>query len=102
MLCLKYECEYDHYSASYANYANYTIYDLMSGTSIIKYTKEDDKDEVTYSLGESLPIKEELPFTPYLITEDFIKNEYTVEEVIEFFNEKVKPSLTSKEKELVK
>ena len=69
---------------------------------IIKYIKEDDKDEVTYSLGESLPLKEELPFTPYLITEDFIKSEYTVEEVIEFFNEKVKPSLASQEKELVK
>lgn len=95
MLCLKneYFCNLN---------TNYTIYDLMSGTSIIKYTKEDDKDEVTYSLGESLPLKEELPFTPYLVTEDFIKNEYTVEEVIEFFNEKVKPSLASQEKELVK
>lgn len=99
MLCLKYECWYDHYSVSYTDC---TIYDLMSGASIIKYTKENDKDEVTYSLGESLPIKEELPFTPYLVTEDFIKNEYTVEEVMEFFNEKVKPSLASKEKELVK
>ena len=96
MLCLK--NRYFYYSGS----ANYIIYDLMSGTSIIKYTKEDDKDEVTYSLGESLPLKEELPFTPYLVTEDFIKNEYTVEEVIEFFNEKVKPSLASQEKELVK
>lgn len=96
MLCLK--NRYFYHSGS----ANYTIYDLMSGTSIIKYTKEDDKDEVTYSLGESLPLKEELPFTPYLVTEDFIKNEYTVEEVIEFFNEKVKPSLASQEKELVK
>lgn len=96
MLCLKNRYFYNSGSA------NYTIYDLMSGASIIKYTKEDDKDEVTYSLGESLPLKEELPFTPYLVTEDFIKNEYTVEEVIEFFNEKVKPSLASQEKELVK
>lgn len=95
MLCLKNKYFYKLNT-------NYTIYDLMSGTSIIKYTKEDDKDEVTYSLGESLPLKEELPFTPYLVTEDFIKNEYTVEEVIEFFNEKVKPSLASQEKELVK
>ena len=95
MLCLKNEYFYNLNT-------NYTIYDLMSGTSIIKYTKEDDKAEVTYSLGESLPLKEELPFTTYLVTEDFIKNEYTVEEVIEFFNEKVKPSLASQEKELVK
>lgn len=99
MLCLKYYCDYDHYSVSYTNY---TIYDLMSGTILIQYKKNNDKDEVTYSLGESLPLKEELPFTPYLVTEDFIKNEYTVEEVIEFFNEKVKPSLASQEKELVK
>ena len=96
MLCVKNEWFYRH------GITTYTIYDLMSGTSIIKYTKEDDKDEVSYSLGESLPLKEELPFTPYLVTEDFIKNEYTVEEVIEFFNEKVKPSLASQEKELVK
>lgn len=96
MLCLKNEYFYRH------GITIYTIYDLMSGASIIKYTKEDDKDEVTYSLGEYLPLKEELPFTPYLVTEDFIKNEYTVEEVIEFFNEKVKPSLASQEKELVK
>lgn len=95
MLCLKNRYFYHSGSA-------YTIYDLMSGASIIKYIKEDDKDEVTYSLGESLPLKEELPFTPYLVTENFIKNEYTVEEVIEFFNEKVKPSLASQEKELVK
>ena len=96
MLCVKNEWFYRH------GITTYTIYDLMSGAYIIKYTKEDDKDEVTYSLGESLPLKEELPFTPYLVTEDFIKNEYTVEEVIEFFNEKVKPSLASQEKELVK
>lgn len=96
MLCVKNEWFYRH------GITTYTIYDLMSGASIIKYTKEDDKDEVTYSLGESLPLKEELPFTPYLVTEDFVKSEYTVEEVIEFFNEKVKPSLASQEKELVK
>ena len=99
MLCLKYYCEYDHYSVSYTNY---TIYDLMSGTILIQYKKNNDKDEVTYSLGESLPIKEELPLAPYLISENFVKSEYTVEEVIEFFNEKVKPSLASQEKELVK
>ena len=94
ILCLK--NRYFYYSGS----TSYTIYDLMSGTAIVKYNE--DNGEVTYSLGASLPLKEELPLTPYLVTQDFIKPEYTVEEVIEFFNEKVKPSLASQEKELVK
>lgn len=96
ILCLKNEFFYLNGSTTY------TIYDLTSGASIIKYTKDDDEDEVTYSLGESLSIREELPLAPYLISENFVKSEYTVEEVIEFFNEKVKPSLASQEKELVK
>lgn len=96
ILCLKNEHYYYHYTITY------TIYDLMSGASLIQYTKDDKKDKITYSIGEDLPLKEELPFAPYLISENFIKSEYTVEELIEFFNEKVKPSLISKEKELVK
>ena len=97
MLCLK---TYQHYVFRFTDYTSYAIYDLESGTTIIEYTES--KDEVTYLIGESLSIKEELPLAPYLISENFLKSEYTVEELIEFFNEKVKPSITSKEKELVK
>lgn len=97
MLCLK---THYHYVSRFTDYTSYAIYDLESGTTIIEYTES--KDEVTYLIGESLSIKEELPLAPYLISENFLKSEYTVEELIEFFNEKVKPSLTSKEKELVK
>ena len=94
ILCLK--NRYFYYSGS----TTYTIYDLMSGTAIVEYNE--DNGEVTYLMGGSLSIKEELPLLPYLVSENFLKSEYTVEEVMEFFNEKVKPSLTSKEKELVK
>ena len=98
MLCLK--TKY-HYYCRLGTFT-YTFYDLVSGTTFIKYDEHIASKEKTYSLGESLSVKEELPFTPYLVTEGFIKSEYTVDEVVEFFNEKVKPSLVSKEKELVK
>lgn len=98
MLCLKTVSSGYYTNGTYSSCTTY--YDLVSGASLIQYIKA--KDKVTYSLGESLSVKEELPLTPYLVTEGFIKSEYTVDEVVEFFNEKVKPSLVSKEKELVK
>lgn len=101
MLCLK-TVSSGYYDFIFGNCVTY--YDLVSGAPLIEYIKVigEDKEKVTYSLGESLSVKEELPLTPYLVTEGFIKSEYTVDEVVEFFNEKVKPSLVSKEKELVK
>ena len=101
ILCLKTKYNY-YYRLDTLTYITYTFYDLVSGTAFIEYDEHIASKEITYSLGESLSVKEELPLTPYLVAEGFMKNEYTVDEVVEFFNEKVKPSLVSKEKELVK
>ena len=98
MLCLKTVSSGYYTNGIYSSYTTY--YDLVSGAPLIQYIKA--KDKVTYLLGESLSVKVELPLTPYLVTEGFVKNKYTADEVVEFFNEKVKPSLVSKEKELVK
>lgn len=73
--------------------------DLKNGVPIIDYY---DDSEIGWVVGENLNIIEEKSITSHLLQEDFIKKEYTLDEVMAFFEEKIKPTLENNEKELVK
>lgn len=73
--------------------------DLESGAILIEYY---DQEEIIWVVGANLTITEELDITSYLLQNDFIKREYEVQEIFTFFEEKIKPTLGSNEKELVK
>lgn len=73
--------------------------DLKSGIPIIDYY---DQSEIVWIVGEDLKIREEKSITSYLLQEDFIKKEYTLDEVMTFYDEKIKTTLENNEKELVK
>jgi len=77
--------------------------DLKSGITIIDYYDyiEEDREDF-YLTGENITIVKEKNITEYLIEYDFVKKEYTYEEIIDFYDEKIKPNLDLSEKELVK
>lgn len=97
------------YRSNYFNFSQgqfylYRYYDLKKGVCLMKYysypTSSNKKDE--YIIGESLNIIDEKSITPYLLYGDFVQKEYTVEELLAFFQEKVLPTLENNNKELVK
>lgn len=75
-------------------------YDMKTGSCIIDYQETDG--EKVYTIGEDLEIVEEINLDSYLLTEDFIKKEYTVDELLHFYEEKILPTLKEESKELVK
>lgn len=100
-LVLKKEHKYSgKYSDSNYNYIEYI--DLETISKLFSYKDYTISKEREYEAGETLNIISETDIVGYLINEDFIKREYTVEELITFFDEKIKPTLDSSEKELVK
>lgn len=81
---------------------NITSYiDLKTGVTIIESIEHSNSD-INYIVGENLTIVEEKEITSYLLEHEFIKQEYELNEVIEFFEETIKPTLSSNEKEMVK
>lgn len=79
----------------------YSYVDLKTGTTIIKYKVSND-GEKTWGVGENLNIVEEQDITGYLLKENYIKNEYDVNEVITFFEESILPTLDSSDKVMTK
>lgn len=77
--------------------------DFKTGTIIYAY---DDYSisgkEISWIVGENLTLVCEKDITGYLFQENFIKKEYEVGEILDFYEEKIKPTLNSSEKELVK
>lgn len=96
----------DHYTGSMRHYDPHTVFkyiDLKSGVIIIEYTEYPSEDEEDYwRTGEDFQILDEISITSYLLQHDFIKKEYDVSEILDFYEEKIKPTLNSSEKELVK
>lgn len=84
------------------DYDTYTYVDLKTGTAIIKYTIKCGGNETKWIVGENLNIIEEQDITGYLLKEEFIKNEYDVNEVITFFEESILPTLDSSDKVMAK
>lgn len=79
-----------------------SYYDLKTGTCVIRYYNYYNQQKIVYEIGEDLNIVEEKSISPYLLSEDFMKKDYTVEELLKFFKEKVLPTLSSNNKEMVK
>ncbi len=77
-----------------------TYYDIKTGASIIGYREK--QDERVYVRGEDLEIVAEINLDNYLLKENFVKKEYTVNEIIQFYEEKILPTLEENDKELVK
>ncbi len=75
-------------------------YDMKTGTCIIEYI--DEYGEKVYTRGEDLEIVEEINLDSYLLKENFIKKEYTFDEFLHFYEEKILPTLEEENKELVK
>lgn len=92
------------FSNRYGNSYDLVNYiDLKSGTTIIGYKDYvAEESEMLYLSGENIEIIDELDITGYLFQQEFIKREYEVEEILTFFEEKIKPTLESSKKELVK
>lgn len=84
-----------------SSYNEFNYYDLSSGTRMIGYRDYVSKTDREWIVGENLTIIGEQDITSYLLQENFIKKEYAVEDVLTFFEEKIKPTLDSN-KELIK
>ena len=77
--------------------------DLETGATFIEYRDYAYADEsIDWSVGENIVIINEVNITSYLLSTDFVKKEYTVEELLTFFYEKILPTLENDNKELIK
>jgi len=86
-------------------YDNIRYIDLKTGVIIINYVDYPETythREDYFIIGENIEVIDEFSITNYLLQEDFIKREYESQEILAFFEEKIKPTLESSEKELVK
>lgn len=96
----------DYYTGSMRHYNPHTdvrYIDLKSGVIIIEYMDYSSEDEEDYWVtGKNFEVLEEINITNYLLQEDFVKREYEVSEILDFYEEKVLPTLDSSEKELIK
>ena len=76
--------------------------DLENGLTQITYfypdcysEEEDVKMEIT--VGEDFTIIEEVSLFDYIVEEEWFQEEYDVNELLEFFDTKVKPKLVAQE-----
>lgn len=75
-------------------------FDLKTDSCLMSYV-DYHNGKVAYYIGENLNIVEEKDISSYLLKEDFVKTDYEVEEVIQFFNEKIEPSLSEDDKDRI-
>lgn len=93
---------YCYYDKSPKNYKRNQYYDLRTGSCVLDYYNYYNQEKIKYEIGKGLNKVGEIDITSYLWSEDFIQKEYTVEELLAFFQEKVLPTLENNNKELVK
>lgn len=71
--------------------------DLDTGVTLISYINHDTSGEtmdyVSYSIGENLEIVEVRDFMPYLYQEGKFADEYEINDLLNFYHEKVEPTL---------
>ena len=85
------------------NYIRTKYFDLKTGACMIDYLDYYNQDNViSWNNGEGLNIINEENISFYLVSENFVQKEYTIEEVISFFEEKILPTVETENKELVK
>lgn len=74
--------------------------DLETGISQIHYrypTTSSKEEEASITSGENFEIVEEISLFDYIIQENWLQDEYDVNELIKFYNEKVKPVIEEEE-----
>lgn len=73
--------------------------DLDTGVVQLSYCyylySEDEKPQIT--IGENFKIEEEIPLFDFIVEENWLQDEYDINDLIEFYNEKVKPKLNKEE-----
>lgn len=88
----------------------YIYADLETGTVLKSYSYPEKDNEsqdieleknITHKVGENLNILEEKDFSTYLLQQNNLKNIYTVKELVDFYKEKVVPTI-EKNKTLTK
>lgn len=84
-----------------SNYKEIDYVDLDSGTTLISYRNYDTSGEtmnnVKYEVGENLEIVEVRDFMPYLYQEGKFADEYEINDLVNFYHEKVEPTLDDSE-----
>lgn len=85
-----------------SSYSDLYYIDFESGISLIKYhwNSLDTTTEPTLKRGESLEIVEEENLFNYVFQSGWLEEEYPIDELIVFYNEKVRENTESKELEL--
>lgn len=77
-------------------------YDLDTGSTLIAYTNGDmsgkTTDHIRYSVGENLEILAVRDFMPYLYQEGMFLDVYDINNILEFYHEKVEPTLEESDK----
>ena len=101
-LMVKKHSEINYANIFLASYKEDSYYDLKTWACVIKRYDYYAQQQIVYEIGGDLNIVEEKSIFPYLLSENFIKKDYTVEELLTFYEEKVIPTLNSDTKELVK
>ncbi|MDD6224571.1 MAG: hypothetical protein PUB18_06215 [bacterium] len=76
--------------------------ELSSGSCLIKYKDYEDAGNREWLIGGNLNIVEEQAIDDYLLQEKWIQQEYDVNEIIAFFDEKIIPTVESNDKEMIK
>lgn len=93
--------DHTNHSVHSPHYRITKYHDLDTGTTLISYTNQDSSGEtdfgIEYSVGENLEILSEIDFVPYLIKEGKISNDYDINDMLDFYHEKVEPSLEDSE-----
>ena len=87
---------------SYSSYDYKKYIDLETGALLIAYNDYHSSGEREWITGQHLNITMEMSITSYLVNNNFVKTDYTIEELISFFEESVIPTLNNNEKEMVK
>lgn len=101
--CLLIKTEEETFAMYGQNYVTTRYTDFETGTVLIEYRdyKNNNFDRF-WIVGENLEISSEEDFVTYLLSNGFKKDDYTVDEVLSFFNEKVLPTFKTGNKEMVK
>ena len=86
----------------YGEYEYNRYIDLETGATLIAFNDFQRNGKREWIMGSNLNVITESGIISYLANNDYVKTNYTVDELISFFEENVISTLKSDEKELVK
>ena len=94
------EFDQTHIGGRGPNYWTLKYTELTSGVTMIEYHLKDGYEEdekPTIIIGNDLEIVYEQSYFDYILQNNWIQNEYDINELMNFFNEKIKPELMENE-----